>query len=36
MIKHEFIRTTHEGILGSSDRLRDDYGWDTFVLNLLP
>lgn len=32
---HEFIRTNNED-LGGSDKQRDDYGWNSFVLNLLP
>lgn len=33
---HEFIRTSHEGGLGGSDKLRDDYGWNAFIFNFLP
>lgn len=32
---HEFIRTNNED-LGGSDKQRDNYGWNSFVLNLLP
>ena len=32
---HEFISTSPDS-LGSSDTLREAYGWNTFVLNLLP